>query len=87
MRKVWRSEMLAKLTRQKIRSSDDDAVAALPLLAVGTAVEVTNCQGQGQWSGIVDDVNAEARSYAIIYDDDHYESDVEAERVREELEL
>ena len=65
-------------------SSDDEAVAASPLLAVGTQVEVTNCQHQGQWSGIVDDVNAEARSYAIIYDDDHYESDVEAERVREE---
>ena len=57
---------------------------ATPLLAVGAQVEVTNCQHQGQWSGIVDDVNAEARSYAIKYDDDHYESDVEAERVREE---
>jgi len=84
VRMVWRREMLDQLSRQKIRSSDDDAVSASPLLAVGTQVEVTNCQHQGQWSGIVDDVNAEARSYAIIYDDDHYESDVEAERVREE---
>ena len=67
-------------------SSDDDAVAALPLLAIGTQVEVTNCQGQGQFSGIVVDVNAEARSYAIKYDDDNYESDVDAGRVREELE-
>ena len=65
-------------------ASDNEAVAASPLLAVGTQVEVTNCQGEGQWSGIVVEVNAEARSYAIKYDDDHYESDVEAERVREE---
>ena len=58
---------------------------ATPLLAVGAQVEVTNCQGEGQWSGIVVEVNAEARSYAITYDDDNYESDVDAGRVREDL--
>ena len=60
-------------------------IVALSCAMAVLRVEVTNCQHQGQWSGIVDDVNAEARSYAIKYDDDHYESDVEAERVREDL--